>query len=148
MAVCRRYVKTTEDAEEILSNGFVKVFNNISSFEGKGSFEGWMRRIMVNEALNFIRYKKNLFVESEDEWIENTYEDPASEDDAREVLALIDGLPIGYRTVFNLFAIEGYPHKEIAQMLGITESTSKSQLSKARKMLQEKITSHQYLYKP
>lgn len=148
MSVCRRYVKSTEDAEEILSNGFVKVFKNIKSYEGKGSFEGWIRKIMVNEALNYIRYKKNLFVENGEDWIEHGHEDLNEQTDAKEVLDLIDQLPLGYKTVFNLYAIEGYPHKEIAAMLGISEGTSKSQLSKARKVLQEKVTKNEYLYKP
>ncbi len=147
MAVCRRYVKTTEDAEEVLSNGFVKVFKNIKSFEGKGSFEGWIRKIMVNEALNYIRYQKNLFVETGDDWPEHAHDELDEQNDAKEVMDLIDQLPVGYKTVFNLYAIEGYPHKEIASMLGISEGTSKSQLSKARKLLQDRITKNEYLYR-
>lgn len=148
MSVCRRYVKTNEDAEEILSNGFVKVFKHIQSFESKGSFEGWIRRIMIHEALNYIRYQKNLFIETGDHWQEQGHEDLNESTDAQAVLSMIDDLPIGYKTVFNLFAIEGYPHKEIAQLLGITEGTSKSQLSKARKLLQERVSTQKYIYKP
>ena len=148
LSVCRRYVKTTEDAEEVLSNGFVKVFNNINSFEGKGSFEGWIRRIMVNEALNYIRYQKNLFVESGEDYLEHSHDTVHDDGDTEELMLLIDRLPIGYRTVFNLYAIEGYGHKEIAEMLDISEGTSKSQLSKARKMLQDRISRNEYLYKP
>ena len=139
MGACRRYTKSTEEAEEILSNGFIKVFKNINQYQGKGSFEGWIRKIMVNEAINYIRYKKNLFVETSNDWLEASHQDLTEQTDAQEILGIIDELPVGYKTVFNLYAIEGYPHKEIAQLLGISEGTSKSQLSKARGLLQQRI---------
>lgn len=146
LAVCRRYVKSVEEAEEVLSNGFVKVFGKIESYRDEGSFEGWVRKIMVRESLNYIRYQRNIFVETEPDWIPEQGHSPIQEDIAAEALMqIIDELPLGYKTVFNLFAIEGYAHKEISNMLGISENTSKSQLSKARKLLQEKIVEKQYL---
>jgi RNA polymerase sigma-70 factor (ECF subfamily) len=148
LGVCRRYVKSLEEAEEVLSNGFIKVFNKIEDYRGDGPFEGWVRRIMVHESINYIRYKKNIFVEMQPEWLPEDTHNPITEGFAAEaLLQLIDDLPTGYKTVFNLYAIEGYAHKEIGDLLGITESTSKSQLSKARKYLQERINEKQYLYK-
>ena len=148
LGVCRRYTKSLEDAEEVLSNGFVKVFKKINLFQSKGSFEGWVRKIMVNESINFIRTKKNLFVEMGESWQEPGQEDYNLNHDTQEIFEIIDELPLGYRTVFNLYAIEGYPHKQIAEMLGVSESTSKSQLSKARRLLQEKITEQRKVQKP
>lgn len=146
LGVCRRYVKSIEEAEEVLSNGFVKVFTKIDGFRDEGSFEGWVRRIMVRESINYIRYQRNIFVEMEPEWIPEMGHSPIQEGIAAEALMqLIETLPLGYRTVFNLHAIEGYPHKEIGEMLGINENTSKSQLSKARKFLQEQIATKKYL---
>lgn len=130
-------------------NGFTKVFNNIEDYASEGSFEGWMRTIMVRESLNHIRYRKNLFVEAdEEEWTEPQHEPLESHESTKALLQLIDELPIGYRTVFNLFAIEGYGHREISEMLDIDENTSRSQLSRARKQLQERITEAKYLYQP
>ncbi len=148
LAVCRRYTKGIEDAEEVLSNGFIKFFKNIDQFRGEGAIGAWMRRIMVREALNFIRYQKNLFVEVDEER-SNAFGEACVKHhyDAEHLMVMIDQLPIGYKTVFNLYAIEGYNHKEIGEMLEISENTSKSQLSKARKKLQEKLAQHQLLYK-
>ena len=101
----------------------------------------------MNEAINYIRYKKNLFVETEQEWFDYGHEELNEQNDAQEILSLIDDLPMGYKTVFNLYAIEGYPHKEIAQLLGITEGTSKSQLSKARNLLQQRISGLNVIHK-
>lgn len=145
LGVCRRYVRSQYDAEEVLSNGFIKVFNNLKYYRSEGSFEGWIRKIMVREALNFLRREKAFFEETE----ENTLEILAPVEEQRELevqdlLRLIDELPTGYRTVFNLFAIEGYNHAEIAYELGISEGTSKSQLSKARKMLQVRMNEIEY----
>ena len=139
LLVCRRYTKSLEDAEEVLANGFIKIFKQMDQYQGKGPFEAWMRRIMVNESINFIRYQKNLFVEWTDQVASTHNEENLGDDGVQELLHLIDELPMGYRTVFNLYAIEGYPHKEIAEMLGISESTSKSQLNRARKSLQDRI---------
>ncbi len=148
LGVCRRYVKSIEEAEEILSNGFVKVFTKLDQFNGEGSFEGWVRKIMVRESLNYIRYQRNIFVEVNPDWVPEQGHSPIEEEtEAEELLCLIDELPIGYKTVFNLYAIEGFAHKEIGEMLGVTENTSKSQLSKARKYLKERINQTQYLSK-
>ncbi len=148
LSVCRRYVRSLEDAEEVLSNAFIKIFQKIDQYSGQGSLGGWIRRIMVNEALNYIRYQKNLFVEIETEnHSELSHSTFADQLDADHLLAMIAELPLGYRTVFNLYAIEGYAHKEIGEMLGISENTSKSQLSKARKHLQERLGENELLYK-
>jgi RNA polymerase sigma factor (sigma-70 family) len=138
--VCLRYLKNDMDAEEALLNGFMKIYKNIDRFEAKGSFEGWVRRIMVNEALAFLRKKEPLHLAIEDNHIQVAGSSGADEELAEgELLDLLHSLPAGYRAVFNLYAIEGYAHKEIADMLGITEGTSKSQLSKARAMLQRRL---------
>ena len=139
--ICLRYMKDQRDAEEVLTNGFMKIFDNISKYRQDGSFEGWMKRILVNEALMYIRKNRQMFVEVDiDEsrsvedfsWTQNDLE-------TRELLKLIQSLPSGYRTIFNMYAIEGYSHKEIAEQLGISEATSKSQLSRARAILQSKV---------
>jgi len=148
LSVCKRYVKSLEDAEEVLSNAFIKVFRKIDQYKGKGALGGWIRRIMVNESLNYIRYRKNLFVEIEEEnHKEVAHEQLQEKIDSEYLLQLIEELPLGYRTVFNLFAIEGYAHKEIGEKLGISENTSKSQLSKARQHLQQKLQQNELLYK-
>lgn len=149
LGVCMRYVKRKEEAEEVLMNGFVKIFNRVEDFKDEGSFEGWIRRIMVNECLNHLRYKKNLFIETDEtDWAEPAHEPVESNESTQALLQMVQDLPLGYRTVFNLFAIEGYEHREIADMLEIDENTSRSQLSRARKLLRERITESQYLYKP
>ena len=140
-SVCRRYLRSREDAEEALVSGFYKVFSQINSFSGSGSLEGWIRRIMVNEALMLLR-RQRLELVSDDlaqAIPAGTRTDSAIE--AEDLYNMVRALPVGYRTVFNLFAIEGYSHQEIAAQLGITEGTSKSQLSKARAMLQEMLNS-------
>ena len=143
LTVCRRYLKRQEDAEEALLLGFAKVFRALPTFRQEGSFEGWIRRIMVNEALGELRRREPLHLSFEDfAQPENLAATPATADtqlQAEELLALLQTLPPGYRTVFNLYALEGYSHPEIAELLGITEGTSKSQLSKARAMLQKRI---------
>ncbi len=142
LAVCRRYFKDEYEAEECMVEGFVKVFERISQFKLEGSFEGWIRRIVVNECLMALRSKKQLGWQTS--YDEILYEpDPQLPETALEVadlLKLIDQLPTGYRTVFNLYAIDGYSHEEIARTLQITESTSKSQLHRARALLQRLIT--------
>ncbi|AKQ45512.1 RNA polymerase sigma-70 factor [Rufibacter radiotolerans] len=141
MGVCLRYLKSEMDAEEVLINGFMKVFQHVSRFEQKGSFEGWVRRIMVNEALQYLRKKEPLHLAIEKEHIHLASEDASADSEmtAEEMMALLQELPAGYRAVFNLYAIEGYSHKEIADLLDISEGTSKSQLSKARAMLQRML---------
>ncbi|WP_162053861.1 RNA polymerase sigma factor [Pontibacter pamirensis] len=139
--VCKRYLRNEMDAEEALLNGFMKIYQNIDRFEAKGSFEGWVRRIMVNEALAFLRKKELLHLAIDDSHVQVAGTSGADQDLAEEeLMELLRTLPSGYRAVFNLYAIEGYSHKEIADMLGITEGTSKSQLSKARAMLQRRLT--------
>jgi RNA polymerase sigma factor (sigma-70 family) len=141
LAICRRYIKDVNEAESVMITGFMKVLDKIEQFSGEGSFEGWVRRIMVNESLLYIRKHKGMYIEVDIEYAdtEPNYELASEKLEADDLLNLISGLPIGYRTVFNMFAIEGYSHKEIAESLAISENTSKSQLSRARKMLQKQI---------
>lgn len=141
MGTCLRYLKNEMDAEEVMINGFMKVYQNVSRFESSGSFEGWVRRIMVNEALQHLRKKEPLHLTIEKEHTYLVSENATADSDmsAEEMMGLLHQLPAGYRAVFNLYAIEGYAHKEIAEMLNITEGTSKSQLSKARAMLQRML---------
>ena len=141
LTVCRRYARHRLEAEDILQDAFVKVFDNLDKFQHKGSFEGWVRRIVVNTALK--NYQKSSF-QRERIGLES-YDDRPVDPEAishlqeEELLNLVTQLPDGYRVVFNLYVIEGYSHKEIADMLEIGESTSRSQLVKARKLLKEKI---------
>lgn len=140
--LCRRYVKNPQDAEEILLDGFVKFFQNIASFHYKGDVEmnAWLKRIMINECLMFLRKKKIFKIVTETEATEIGLEEEALNNlSAAEIYDLIVQLPIGYRTVFNLYVIEGIDHKEIAALLSITESTSKSQLSRAKTLLQKML---------
>lgn len=140
-AVCLRYAGAAEEAEDILQEGFIKVFKKLESFRGEGSFEGWVRRIFVNTAIEHFRRKRYLQPVTEKE--ENTIEgkslsalDGLAE---KDILALVQQLSPGYRTVFNMYVVEGYTHKEIGDMLGISEGTSKSQLSRAKVILQDMV---------
>jgi RNA polymerase sigma-70 factor (ECF subfamily) len=149
LGVCYRYSRNMEDAQDILQEGFVKVFKKIKDFRGDGSFEGWLRRLMVNTALN--HYKANLKYSFHEEY---TAEQHDSKDDSayldkiflekeisqKQILQIVQKLPAGYRMVFNMYVIDGLSHKEIAEDLKISENTSKSQLSKARKSLRGMIT--------
>ena len=139
--VCLRYAPDRETAEDILQDGFVKVLKGISSYTGKGSLEGWIRRVMVNTALEHLRRKAAMYpvVDLEMAYNADAGADIVSGMSEQEILAHIQALPVGYRTVFNLFAIEGYSHKEIAEQLNISEGTSKSQFARARQTLQENI---------
>ena len=139
LSVCRSYIEDMHYAEDCMINGFCKVFNHIQKFESKGSFEGWIRRIMVNESISFIRAQKNVSFLEDEYYKEEGFNNIESNLSVDDIQNLIDNLPEGYKMVFNLYAIEGYKHKEIAEMLGINEGTSKSQLSHARKMLQELV---------
>ncbi|HEY0108868.1 MAG TPA: RNA polymerase sigma factor [Fibrella sp.] len=141
MAVCIRYVANQDDAEDVLIEAFMRVFERISQFRNEGSFEGWIRRIMVTEALMFLRKNKSLRQEVPLESIttEPDYQWADEHLQADDLLKLVAQLPDGYRTIFNLYAIEGYNHAEIASLTGISEGTSKSQLSRARALLQQKI---------
>ena len=141
MAVCMRYAKDSYEAEDMLQNGFVKVFNKVSEFRSEGSFEGWIRRIMVNTAIE--TYRKNLRTLSVVD-IDEVYDQPQSTFDmnqleTKDLMKLVQQLSNGYRMVFNMYVIEGYSHKEISESLGITEGASKSQLSRARAILKDKI---------
>lgn len=143
--MCKRYIKDLGEAESIMINGFYKVFMKIDQFKGQGSFEGWMKRIMINEALMYLRrYNMNLSVELQDSLGKESVLRADAGIVEEDILKLLDHLPIGYRTVFNLFAIEGYPHQEIAEKLGISVNTSKSQLLKARKKLKDLLEKRQY----
>ncbi|WMX16753.1 MULTISPECIES: RNA polymerase sigma factor [unclassified Aureispira] len=145
--VCRRYVKTVENTEEVLMLAFCKVFKKIDTYSGNGSFEGWIRRVMVNESLMFLR-KNYRFNEHADiselpvKAVEVNVEDELA---AQDILNLLEQLPTGYRTVFNLYVIEGFKHREIAEQLGISINTSKSQLILAKKKLQEMIKKSEQL---
>ena len=140
LMVCMRYVKNLSDAEEIMLNGFYSFFKSIDRFiyNGQGSIGGWLKKIMVNECLMFLRKKGGLKIADEAYAAEVGVDDGVmGRMNANEIFQLVLTLPAGYRTVFNLFVIEGYGHKEIAEMLGISEGTSKSQLNKAKGMLQK-----------
>ncbi|RIV18469.1 sigma-70 family RNA polymerase sigma factor [Fibrisoma montanum] len=147
--VSLRYVRNESDAEEVLMNGFMKVFRSISNFAYRddNGLEAWLRRIIVNEALQYLRANRSLplFQSEETAGIQpDSNPLPDMGLDAERIYALIRELPTGYRTVFNLYAIEGYTHREIAEQLSISENTSKSQLSKARALLQQWLTNYGY----
>jgi RNA polymerase sigma factor (sigma-70 family) len=138
MTVCLRYVKDTFEAEDVLQEGFIKLFNKISDYKMEGSLEGWVRRIMVNTALDSIRKNKKFQLDSTIDDIEFKLSDSISATDelqAEDLMKIIQQMPDGYRMVFNMFAIEGYSHREIGEMLGISENTSKSQFSRAKSYL-------------
>ena len=143
-AVCLRYSKNREEAEEILQEGFVQVFKSLKNFRHEGSFEGWIRKIVVNTALkkySLIRYDKELSGYEVKDRDESSMEPSAyAHLSQKEIMEMINNLPDGYRLVFNLYVIEGYQHDEIANLLRIQPSTSRSQLVKARHMLQKQIT--------
>jgi RNA polymerase sigma factor (sigma-70 family) len=141
LALCCRYVKDRDLAEDVMIEGFMKIFEKLSQFEQKGSLEGWMRKVMVNQALLTLRKNRHLAMEVNYDGQQEgmgSYAAPVDLE-AEDLMKLVHELPVGYRTVFNLYAIEGYSHKEIQELLGITESTSKSQLSRARALLQQKL---------
>lgn len=139
LSVCRYYISDVHNAEEVMLDGFFKVFTNLHKFEFNGSFEGWIRKTMVRQAIDFLRSQKVIvFIEE----VNHTPEKQGSHMDLFQddyLQNLIDQLPEGYKMVFVLYAIEGYKHNEIAEMLNISEGTSKSQLSRARRMLQEQL---------
>ncbi|MBN2347537.1 MAG: RNA polymerase sigma factor [Bacteroidales bacterium] len=140
--VCLRYSNNYDDAQDVMQDGFLKVFQKIGQFEFKGAFEGWVRRIMINTALEKYRNKYqviNLSDNLKNETDSLKVEDITSSLSAQELLGFVQELSPKYRMVFNLYAIEGYQHKDIAKMLNISEGTSKSNLSRARAILQEKV---------
>jgi len=140
LSVCRYYVKDLQKAEEVMLNGFFKAFTNLSNFKNEGSFEGWLRKIMVREAISFLRQEKKIEFSVEDfEVNPEPTNNIQSSMEVNEIQFYIDELPEGYKMVFVMYVIEGYKHHEIASLLNINEGTSKSQLYKARQLLQEKI---------
>ena len=151
LAVCYRYGHNREDAEDMLQEGFIKIFSQIHTFQNKGAFEGWIRRIMVHTCINNLK-KNKRFNESVDiiyaSSIQVREESIPSIVQAKQVVECIRILPIGYRTVLNLYAIEGYSHKEIGEMLDIEESTSRSQYTRARQMLEEILIKKKIIQKP
>ncbi|WP_420575006.1 RNA polymerase sigma factor [Kordia sp.] len=139
LAACQNFISDRTLAEEAMNNGFVKVFFNIKKYKQEGSFEGWIRKIMIRESLSFLR-KKKFVIASQSEIIlekQKTYQKPVEE--VSEIQQLIERLPIEFKIVFNLYAIEGYSHKEIAELLKIPETTSKTRLFRARKILKEQL---------
>ncbi len=149
LGVCMRYGKSREDAEDILQEGFIRVFKNIGTYGHKGSFDGWIRRVMVNTAINHYHKHKRYYeneLEISDNRLESGESDNSAEDDFRELnipkeelMKMINELPEGYKMVFNLYVFEGMTHIEIAKLLGISRNTSKTQLMKARKKLKSAI---------
>ncbi len=140
-ALCSRYIKDKMEAEDVLVKAFTKILDRINQYKNEGSFEGWVRRVMVNESLSYLRRNKSMYVETDIEAAdkEPNFERLENELEAQDLLKLISELPSGYRIVFNMYAIDGYSHKEIGEELGINESTSKSQLSRARAVLQKRL---------
>ena len=139
LGVCRQYIKDIHQAEDLMLSAFMKVFTNLKAFQHNGSFEGWIRRIMVNECISFIRVAKKIKYIDDETYFEERFNNIESQFSVDDIQFLIDRLPDGYKMVFNLYAIEGFKHHEIATLLGISEGTSKSQLSHARKMLQGQV---------
>ena len=140
LSVCRYYISDLQNAEDVMLSGFFKVFTNLKQFKGEGSFEGWIRKIMVREAISFLRQQKKMEFSIEDHVLKGETENNIMTSmEVADIQSAIDTLPEGYKTVFVLYALDGYKHHEIAAMLNITEGTSKSQLFKARKLLQGKL---------
>lgn len=150
-AVCFRYSRSREDAEDTFHEGFMKVFENIKTFKGEGSFEGWIRRIMVNTAINKYKKSSNLYsvVNIDDAGIDSfDTDDVLSRIGAKDLINMVKDLPPRYQMVFNLYVFEGLKHKEIAEELNITEGTSKSNLSDARSILQRAVNNSLRIAKP
>ncbi|MEP3387525.1 MAG: RNA polymerase sigma factor [Reichenbachiella sp.] len=145
LTVCRRYINDADMAEEMMLSGFVKVFGKIDQFKGEGSFQGWIRRIMVTTCLEWIRNNRQLYKEVDLDEINPAVDFETADQslEAEDLMQMIQELPQGYRTIFNLYAIEGYNHKEIAEQLEISVNTSKSQLSRARSLLQKKLVENE-----
>jgi RNA polymerase sigma factor (sigma-70 family) len=141
LAVCVRYLTEQMEAEDVMIEGFMKVFERIDQFKGEGSFEGWVRRLITNEALMRLRSRRHIEVDIEapEAQYQTNFDWADTSLETDDLLLLIGKLPTGYRTIFNLYAIEGYSHAEIAEQLGISESTSKSQLHRARGLLQQML---------
>jgi len=144
LGVCMRYAKDRAEAEDMMQEGFIKVFHNISRFKNEGSFEGWVRRIMVFTAINFFKHRSRKFQEDldQEDYDAVYHDDIIDKIAAKEIIALVQQLPEGYRMIFNLYAVEGYTHKEIGDMLGIAVGTSKSQYARARTVMQQLLAKH------
>jgi RNA polymerase sigma factor (sigma-70 family) len=144
LGVCMRYAKDRAEAEDMLQEGFIKVFQNIAKFKNEGSFEGWVRRIMIFTAINWFKHRSRKFQED----LDIIGYDASFDDDivgkiaAKEIVALVQQMPEGYRMVFNLYAVEGYTHREISELLNIAEGTSKSQYSRAKQYMQLALAKH------
>ncbi len=143
-AVCLRYAGNADDAQDILQDGFIKIYKNLARFRSEGSFEGWIRRIIVNTSIEHLRRK--TYLKPIDEKEENTipYKEKSVLDNLgeKDIMNLIRELSPGYRTVFNMYVVEGYTHKEIGDILGISDGTSKSQLARARMILQDLVVKY------
>jgi RNA polymerase sigma factor (sigma-70 family) len=141
LGLCLRYLRDRDEAEDVMQDAFVKIFTSIPSFKGEGSFEGWARRIAVNTALDALKSKNRIYFERNLELVKEI--DFTEEEQQRlslqEIMACMDALPTGYRTIINLFLVEGFSHKEIGEKLGISESTSRSQCTRARQALMKLI---------
>ena len=147
--VCLRYAGNSDEAEDVLQEGFIKIFKKIDSFRSEGSFEGWIRRIFVNTAIEQFRRKTYLqpISEKEEATVEGQYLSVLDDLAEKDIIRLVQQLSPGYRTVFNMYVVEGYTHKQIADILGISEGTSKSQLSRAKTILQGLVNKHVEVYK-
>ena len=145
--LCYRYLKDPMESEDVLVIAFTRIFERIDQYKGEGSFEGWIRRIVVNEALTCLRKQRNMHLEAQLEEADYQLDYRKLEDhlQAEDLIQLINALPTGYRIVFNMYAIDGYSHKEIADTLGISENTSKSQLSRARTYLQKALKEQEWM---
>lgn len=138
--VCLRYARDRSEAEDLLQEGFVKIFEKIGQYDGKGSLEGWIRRVMVHNAIDWLRKQRHIRMETELDAADGTLADDLPDSLSLEYLyKIVQELPPGYRMVFNLFAIEGYSHAEIAERIGVTESSSRSQYTRAKAALQKRI---------
>lgn len=151
LGICYRYAYRREDAEDMLQEAFIKIFNQLDSFENRGSFEGWMKRVVVNNCINFLKRTKkfndNVSLDAA-YYVEYKEESIASKLQGKQIIECIRLLPIGYRTVLNLYAIEGYSHKEIANMLDIEESTSRSQFTRAKAILENILVKRRIINNP
>jgi RNA polymerase sigma factor (sigma-70 family) len=147
-AICLRYTKNREDAEDVLQDAFIKIYENIDSFRSESPLEYWLRTVTVNTALNHLRQQKNWKMMEDIEYHVNGIEGQdliLANFQMQQLIEMIQELPLGCQTIFNLYAIEGYQHNEIAEKLGISEGTSKSQYSRARSLLQEKLNNENRL---
>lgn len=147
LGACMRYSKDREEARDILQDGFLKVFTNIRSYTGTGSFEGWIRKVIINTALDYIRKNKQLIQYANSDYVEENAEAIKDEDEnneyqslnTEEIMKAVQQLPTAYRTVFNMFVVDGFSHQEIAEQLGVNIGTSKSNLSKAKMHLKKAL---------